>query len=171
MDEAVFRPCFAVLTGSAMVLNGPGGDPDMHPPGTVGHCDRSVQDIGEVLEEVYSAQTAGAGERTEDASAPCAGVAAKEEGVVSGEGDISVRAFDKVVVAGYVAIVCDGLDVVPFIEEVVDGFRHQDLQGIFICHSLHSQPFRFISDCHRLSIRPCRSCACAPRHIGSWLTR
>lgn len=48
---------------------------------------------------------------------------------MSGEGDISVRAFDKVVVPGYATIVCDGLDAVTFIEEVVDGLRHQALRG------------------------------------------
>ncbi len=103
---------------------------------------------------------------------------------MSGEGDISVRAFDKVVVPGYATIVCDGLDAVTFIEEVVDGLRHQALRGD-ICLSfpaLAAVPISApqvwarhialsISDCHRLSSRPCRSCVCTLRHIGNWLTR
>lgn len=70
----------------------------------IGHCGCYVQDIGEIPEEVYPVQTAGACKRVKDASTLCADVAAEEEEVVSGEGDISVRAFDKVVVPEYVTI-------------------------------------------------------------------
>lgn len=45
----------------------------------VGYCGRPVQDIGEILEEVYPTLTAGARKRVEDASALCADVTAEEE--------------------------------------------------------------------------------------------
>lgn len=71
---------------------------------------------------------------------------------MSGERDPSVRVLNKVVVPEYVTIVCDGIDAVPFIDEVVDGLRHLALRGIFVCHFLHPQQFRFLHRKYRRGI-------------------
>ena len=48
-------------------------------------------------------QPAGAGQGVEGGTAPCAGMAAEEQGVLPREGDVSVDSLDDVVVPGVVA--------------------------------------------------------------------
>ena len=70
---------------------------------SVGQLGAAVKDVREVLEEVDPMQSAGTGQGVEDGTALRPGMAAEEQGVLPGEGDIAVDALNEVIVPGVVA--------------------------------------------------------------------
>ena len=84
----------------------------------------AVKDVREVLEEVDPMQSAGTGQGVEDGTALRPGMAAEEQGVLPGEGDIAVDALNEVIVPGVVATRGDGFNAIPLVQEVVHGSAH-----------------------------------------------
>lgn len=74
-----------------------------------------------ILEEVDPMQSAGTGQGVEDGTALRPGMAAEEQGVLPGEGDIAVDALNEVIVPGVVAPRGDGFNAIPLVQEVVHG--------------------------------------------------
>ena len=88
-------------------------------------------------------QAAGAGQGVEDASALCSGMAAEEQGVLPGEGDVAVDPFDLVVVPGVVAGRGDGFDAVPFVQEVVHRAAHLRFGRVLVRLRLDTEQYGF----------------------------
>lgn len=78
-------------------------------------------------------QAAGAGQGVEDASELRSGMAAEEHGVLSGQRDVTVDTFDLIIVPGVVAGRGDGLDAVPFVQEVVHCAAHLRFGRVLVC--------------------------------------
>ena len=103
----------------------------------------AVKDVREVLEEVDPMQSAGTGQGVEDGTALRPGMAAEEQGVLPGEGDIAVDALNEVIVPGVVATRGDGFNAIPLVQEVVHGSAHLRFGRIPVRLCLHPEKGRF----------------------------